>query len=169
MVDNWDALWRILLLGAAAYLALITLLRVSGKRTLAKLSAFDLVVTVALGSTLATIVLSPDVTLLEGLAALLILIALQYVIAAMAVRWRVAERLAKSDPSSVLIDGVFDCEALRRERVTRADVLSAIRSKGFGDLSDIAAVVLETDGSLSVISHEHAGSRSALPRVRGKS
>ncbi|GGJ42520.1 hypothetical protein CDQ92_07625 [Sphingopyxis bauzanensis] len=169
MVDNWDALWRILLLGAAAYLALIALLRVSGKRTLAKLNAFDLVVTVALGSTLATIVLSRDVTLLEGLAALLMLIALQYVIAAMAVRWRVAERLAKSDPRPVLIDGVFDCEALRRERVTRADVLSAIRSKGFGDLCDIAAVVLETDGSLSVISHEHAGSRSALPLVRDSS
>lgn len=108
MVDNWDALWRILLLGAAAYLALIALLRVSGKRTLAKLNAFDLVVTVALGSTLATIVLSRDVTLLEGLAALLMLIALQYVIAAMAVRWRVAERLAKSDPRPVLIDGVVD-------------------------------------------------------------
>jgi hypothetical protein len=60
---------RVLLLGALGYVALILLLRLSGKRTLAKMNAFDLVVTVALGSTLATLLLSSRVTLLEGVTA----------------------------------------------------------------------------------------------------
>ena len=59
-------LWRIVIIGALIYPALIAILRLSGKRTLAKLNAFDLTVTVALGSTLATIPLSRDVALLEG-------------------------------------------------------------------------------------------------------
>ena len=55
--DSWDSLLRVIAGGFAAYASLVVLLRVSGKRTLSKLNAFDLVVTVALGSTLATMLL----------------------------------------------------------------------------------------------------------------
>lgn len=161
--DTWDDVLRVFIMGASAYIALIAILRLSGKRTLAKMSAFDLVVTVALGSTLATILLSGDVALLEGMTAFLTLVALQYIIAALSVRSRLIERIAKSDPRQLLMDGVIDVEALKRERVTREEVMCAIRSNGFGDITDIASVVLETDGSFSVISQDRAGARSALP------
>ena len=68
--DGWSDILRVALVGGAAYLTLLVVLRVSGKRTLAKLNAFDLVVTVALGSTLATILLSKDVSWSEGAVAL---------------------------------------------------------------------------------------------------
>jgi uncharacterized membrane protein YcaP (DUF421 family) len=68
--DSWSDILRVVLAGSAAYAWLVALLRVSGKRTLAKLNAFDLVVTVAFGSTLATILLSSDVSWSEGAAAL---------------------------------------------------------------------------------------------------
>ena len=55
LFDSWAGLGRTLLVGPLAYVALVLLLRISGKRTLTKLNAFDLVVTVALGSTLATV------------------------------------------------------------------------------------------------------------------
>jgi uncharacterized membrane protein YcaP (DUF421 family) len=84
--QDWSGIVRTLIVGTLAYGALIVSLRISGKRTLAKLNAFDLIVTVALGSTLATIVLSEDVALAEGVAALLLLIALQYVVAFTSVR-----------------------------------------------------------------------------------
>ncbi|MBA3959135.1 MAG: DUF421 domain-containing protein, partial [Chloroflexi bacterium] len=61
-----DGLLRTVVVGLLAYVALIGTLRISGKRTLAKLNAFDLVVTVAFGSVLATALLSPDVSLLSG-------------------------------------------------------------------------------------------------------
>ena len=63
---GWAELGRTILVGVPAYLTLIVFLRVSGKRTLSKMNAFDLIVTIALGSTLATVMLSKDVSLVEG-------------------------------------------------------------------------------------------------------
>ena len=86
LFDSWAGLGRVLLVGTLAYVALVLLLRISGKRTLGKLNAFDLVVTVALGSTLATVLLSKSVALAEGVLALGLLILLQYLIAWLSVR-----------------------------------------------------------------------------------
>ncbi len=71
-------LLRILIVGPLAYILLIVILRTSGKRTLSKLNAFDFVVTVALGSTLATVLLSKDVPLIEGVLAFAVLAILQF-------------------------------------------------------------------------------------------
>lgn len=84
--DTWLGLWRVAVVGMCAYAALVVFLRTSGKRTLAKMNAFDLVVTVALGSTLATVLLSKDVALVEGVLAFAVLIALQFGIAWLSVR-----------------------------------------------------------------------------------
>lgn len=64
--QNWEGLARTAVVGTLAYAALILFLRVSGKRTLAKLNAFDLVVTVALGSTLSAVLLQESIALAEG-------------------------------------------------------------------------------------------------------
>ena len=79
--DSWTSLGQTALHPLMAYAALILFLRTSGQRTLAKLNAFDLVVTVALGSTLASIVTSDRLPLANGVLALAMLIALQYVVA----------------------------------------------------------------------------------------
>jgi hypothetical protein len=63
---SWSDVGRVLAMSLLVYPTLVLVLRVSGKRTLAKMNAFDLVVTVALGSTLATILLSADVSRVEG-------------------------------------------------------------------------------------------------------
>lgn len=68
------SLLRVVIVGTLAYLSLVLLLRVSGKRTLSKMNAFDLVVTVAIGSTLATVLLSKDVALADGVVAFTLLI-----------------------------------------------------------------------------------------------
>ena len=88
---SWGGLGRVLLVGICAYAAVVLMLRVSGKRTLSKMNAFDFVVTIALGSTLASLLLSKDVPLAEGLLALALLIPLQWIVAWFAVRspgWR---------------------------------------------------------------------------------
>jgi uncharacterized membrane protein YcaP (DUF421 family) len=164
--DDWDSIIRVLVLGVSAYIALVSLLRVSGKRTLAKLNAFDLVVTVALGSALATVILSKDVSLAQGLAAFIILGVAQYIIAALSVRFPAVEMLAKANARCLLVDGKMLDPALRQERVTRQEILAAIRTAGYGETDAIAAVVLETDGSFSVIPKSQAGNRDAFPPSR---
>lgn len=79
LFDGWLPVARTLLLGFTTYVGLVLMLRVSGKRTLSKMNAFDLVVTVALGSTLATVLLSKDVSLVQGFVALSLLICMQFV------------------------------------------------------------------------------------------
>lgn len=150
------------------YAALVILLRISGSRTLAKMNAFDLVVTVALGSTLATVALSRDVSLTEGLLAFSVLCGAQYVVARASIRWPLFERAVKTEPQMVLRDGTLLLAALRRTRLTPGEIRQAVRASGAGAIEDIAAVVLENDGTMSVIRVDAAGSRSALRDVEGR-
>jgi uncharacterized membrane protein YcaP (DUF421 family) len=165
-LDDLPLVVRTLVAGMAAYVALIVALRVSGKRTLAKWNAFDFVVTIALGSLLASTVTASGTSVAQGVAGFVVLIALQFTIAWLAVRFGFVRRWTKAQPRLLLRDGRFDDRALRDERVTRAEVLAAIRATGIGDIEKTAAVVLETDGSVSVISG--AASRSALCDVAGE-
>jgi uncharacterized membrane protein YcaP (DUF421 family) len=148
--DDWQGLARVLIVGTSAYAALIFLLRVSGKRTLAKLNAFDFVVTVALGSTLATVLLSADVALAEGVTALALLVALQYAVAWASIRSRRLTSLVKSEPTLVYRGGFLPA-AMRRERLVEEELAQAARGQGYADLSEVAAIVVETDGSLSIL------------------
>lgn len=93
------ALARTVLIGIAAYAALIAILRVSGKRTLSKMNAFDFVVTVALGSTLATILVDTSVTLAQGALALALLVALQFAITWTSVRVAWVRRIVTGEPA----------------------------------------------------------------------
>jgi uncharacterized membrane protein YcaP (DUF421 family) len=164
--DGWYDVFRVVAVGVMAYVLLVVVLRSSGKRTLAKLNAFDLVVTVSLGSALATIALSSDVALAEGLAAIAVLCAAQYAVASSASRWPAVRRAVRSDPTLVVADGRLLTEALRRERLTESEVRQAIRSSGGGAVEDVGAVVLESDGTLSVVRAGALGSGSALVDVR---
>ena len=160
--DTWSGIARVLLVGASAYIALVIVLRVSGKRTLAKLNAFDLVVTVAVGSTLATILLNSDVSFTEGVVALASLATLQFVAATITTRWPRGRAILTSRPTVLMVDGRFDEDVMRRERVSAEDIRLAIRSSGYGHIRSIGVVILESDGSLSAIPLENLGDGSAL-------
>ncbi len=164
--ENWFSLLRIVIVGGLAYISLVLMLRISGKRTLAKLNAFDLVVTVALGSTLATVLLNKSVELVEGLVAFGLLVGLQYVVAFLSVRSTWFNALVKSEPTLLMHQGQFLEAAMRGQRVTREEVVSALRSSGVARPEDAAAVVLETDGTLSIIPASAAGGKP-VEVVRG--
>jgi uncharacterized membrane protein YcaP (DUF421 family) len=166
LFDTWGQVGRVFLIGAMSYLLLILSLRVSGKRTLSKLNAFDFVVTVAIGSVLATILLSTEVSLAEGAAAFVVLVGGQFVVAFLSVRLATVRRLVKSTPTLLVTDGEVLDDRLRRHRVTDGEVRQAMRASGVGGFDQVAAVVLETDGTLSVIPHSRMGRGDALGDVR---
>lgn len=163
--DNWFALLRILAVGISAYVSLVVLLRISGKRTLSKWNAFDFVVTIALGSILASVILSKDITFAEGVFAFSLLIGLQFVITRLSVKFDFIKNLIKSKPTLLLDKGEFMRDAMKRQRVGESEIRSAIRAAGSAAVEDIEAVVLETDGTFSVIKKSPNGSRSALDDV----
>jgi uncharacterized membrane protein YcaP (DUF421 family) len=164
---SWAEIARIVLVGAAAYVVLVAVLRVSGKRTLSQLNAFDLVVTVALGSTMATILLSSQVSFTEGITALGLLAGLQFLVATISARRPSSRSGLTSRPVLLLADGAIRREALKHHRLTESEVRQAVRMQGTGDLSQVKAVVLETNGKLSIITTSKYGNGSAVEDVRG--
>ena len=149
--SGWAGLARVAIVGTLAYVSLVLLLRISGKRTLSKMNAFDLVVTVALGSTLATVILSKGVPLAEGVTAFALLIGLQFAITWLSVRSSTVSHLVKAEPTLLFYQGHFLPDQLRRTRVLEAEVLAAMREQGVAALREVEAVVLETDGSFAVV------------------
>jgi uncharacterized membrane protein YcaP (DUF421 family) len=164
--ENWTGILRVAMVGSLAYIGLVVLLRVSGKRTLSKLNAFDLVVTVALGSTLSGVLLDKNVALLEGLVGFGILILGQYVVTALSVRSARFQRFVKAEPRLLVYRGRLLRDALREERVTDAEIAAVVREQGLSALEDVDALVLETDGSFDVVTVGE-GARSALRPVTG--
>ena len=163
--DSWADIGRVLVIGPLAYFALLLLLRVSGKRTLSKMNMFDFIVTVALGSTLASALLSEDVALVEGLVALAVLIFSQFVITFLSVRFEPFQQFVKADPALLYHEDRFLRRALRRERVTEEEVRAAVRARGYRSLESVAAVVLETEGSFSVLAKSDSGQATSLANV----
>lgn len=162
--DSWAEILRVLIIGSVAYAALLLVLRVSGKRTLGQLNAFDFIVTVAFGSTLATILLNSDVAFLEGFTAL-VLLAFSLWLPGCPRTFARARSAVTAGPVALVVSGVLQHAQLGRNRLSESEVLQAVRGSGPGDISSVAAVVLETNGTISVIAKSNLGNGSALKGV----
>lgn len=149
--NGWGELVRTLVLALLAYAAMVVLLRVARKRTLAKMNVFDFVFIVALGSILADTILSTEITLAMGLVAFGTLVAAQWMVSWLTTTSDRAERIVNGEPALLVHRGQCLSAAMRRERVTDEELRSAVRLKGLAALEEAEAVVLETDGSFSVI------------------
>lgn len=150
--NSWEDIGRVLILGIMGYISLILLLRISGNRTLSKLNAFDFVVTIALGSTFGSLILNKSVALAEGIVAFAALIGLQYIMTWLSVRSDTVKKLIKNEPALLYYNGEYLKDAMDRSRVVKGEIEQSVRNQGYNSLENIEAVILETDGSFSIIS-----------------
>jgi len=148
---GWYNVGRTVVLSIIGFAALMIMLRASGKRTLSKLNVFDFVFVVAVGSVFAATIIEKDVTLVEGMSAFGTLIAIQVILAKLAVISPTAERIINGKPTLLLSHGEFIERSLRKERVTEEEIRAAIREEGVTRVEDVDAVVLENDGTLTVV------------------
>ena len=148
---GWLPILRVAVVGVLAYVALVAALRIGGKRTLSKMNAFDLVVTVAFGSILASTLLSKGNALLTGITAFVTLIGLQWVVAWSCARFGWASEVVKSVPTILVWRGEMLEDVMRGERISPEEVRAAVRASGLSRLEDASAVVLETNGDLNVV------------------
>ncbi|PSN19440.1 DUF421 domain-containing protein [filamentous cyanobacterium CCP5] len=167
MFNNLASLAHTFFFGSLAYIFVILALRISGKRTLSKWNAFDFVVTIAYGSILAAMLLAKGTSLLQGILGLSVLLVLQFVLTWLSARSSVVQKLIKTQPTLLLFRGEFCRNALLQERVTEGEIRAAVRAEGIGSLENVEAVVMETDGSFSVIPNIGSRGDSALADVQG--
>lgn len=149
--DDWYGLEQVIIKAVTCFIGLILLLRLGGKRTLTKMNAFDFVMTFTIGSTLSGIILNETVTVTEGMVALGIIILMQFIIAWMEVRLEWFQKIIKSQPTILFHNGRFNEKSMRHERITKVEVLAAMRMSGLADPKEADIVLIETDGRLSVI------------------
>ncbi len=149
--DSWESTLRTLLITVMAYALLVFMLRVSGKRTLSQMNAFDMVITIAMGSTLATVMLNKQVALVDGALALFLLIFLQFIITWSSVRSNTVRKLIRSSATLLVYKGEMDRRMMKQERITVEELQEAARDSGCTSMDELQAVVLETTGELTVI------------------
>ncbi|WP_432708324.1 DUF421 domain-containing protein [Pedobacter sp.] len=161
LFKNWESLWHVGVCAILAYFILFLFIRISGKRTLAKLTAFDFVVTITLGSTLSSMILG-KVTLAEGAVALAVIIILQYLLALTARESKTMEKIINSSPTIVFFRGEFLDDAMKREALTREEIYAEIRKYRMLDVDEVEAVVMELNGELTVIKKSQGVSHTSL-------
>ncbi|MGM0846451.1 MAG: DUF421 domain-containing protein [Bacillota bacterium] len=166
LFDNWNSLIRALLMCVLAYPFLIFLLRVFGKRTLTDVNMFDFIITVTYGATLSSILTSDKVSLAEGALILFMLTLLQMIIARLTNNSKRFSDVIKASPSFLYNEGEFYEHEMQKQRMRMEDLRSRVRKEGMSSFDKVEAIVLEGDGSLSVIKKEEGSSKAALIGVK---
>lgn len=149
--DNWDSFIRTVIITVLAYFGMVFFLRISGKRTLTKMNAFDFVITVALGSTLAAVCLNKDIALVDGMTCFFLLIFLQFILTWLSVRNKRIKNIITSSPSMLVYNGEILRDVMKRERITIEEIKMAARNQGIEDISKVGILILETTGEISII------------------
>jgi uncharacterized membrane protein YcaP (DUF421 family) len=139
---------------AIAYLAVLVAVRVVGRRTVSQMSAFDVVVTIALGSLLAQTSTS-GTALIRGLVAVAILLLLQAGIGWARRRFARMQRWVEFAPRPVIRDGDVDLDGLvgglRGPQMTEGELDAKLRERGVARTDDVRVAIIEPTGGLSVL------------------
>ena len=148
---SWGTVGFVVLGTVATYVSTLAAIRLAGRRTVAELSAFDVVVTVAIGSLVASTAASDDPGYAQGVTALVTLLVLQVVIAALRQRSATLRRLLDFKPETVVDGGrVHLPSGPLSSQMTWDELQSKLRERGVFDLDDVILVVVEPTGELSV-------------------
>ena len=161
LFKDWESVFQVMACALIAYFVLFLFIRISGKRTLSKLTAFDFVVSVTLGSTLSSMILA-KVPLAEGAGALAVIILLQYLLAWGVKESKVLEKAINSSPTLVFYQGKFLKDAMDKEVLTQEEIYAEIRKYRMLDVDQVEAVVMELNGELTVIKKAAGVTRSSL-------
>ena len=148
---DWTGLLRIAVTTVIAYFLVVFMLRISGKRTLAKMNAFDFVVTIALGSILSTVILNKSTPIFEGLLAIALLILLQFFITSLTVRSKVFKKFVSSSPTLLFYNGDLLLSEMKNMRVSQDEINKSVREAGHSGFTTVNAIVMESTGDITVI------------------
>ena len=147
-----DAIARGLILGAIAMVWVILLIRMNGLRSLSKMTNFDFIMTVAMGSLVASAAQAEKLNVfVQIIAAMAGLFLFQHIVARIRRTSRRMEDALQNEPILLMKDGQIIHSALDAERVAESDLIAKLREANALDMSKVKAVVLETTGDISVL------------------
>lgn len=167
---SWETIGLVVASTVGAYLALVMFSRVAGLRSFAQMTNFDMAATVAFGSMVATTAVSTTVSLLQGAIGLVVLFVTQALIAQVRTR-RLGMDGVDSRPRLLMSGTQILSDSLSRAQMTRDDLRAKLRLAGVTRYEQVAAVVLESTGEVSVLKVKPDGPHidpDLLSRVEGR-
>lgn len=166
MTVSWDVLANIALRTTVVYLAVLVGLRLTGKRQLGQLSAFDFVLLLIIANAVQNAMVGPDTSLAGGLAAAAVLLFWHTVLDRVRRSSRSAARFLGGSAVLLIYRGKILHEHLTREHITPDELLQALREHGVGSIDDVRLAALEPDGAVSVVREDELGAARPHHRIR---
>jgi uncharacterized membrane protein YcaP (DUF421 family) len=143
--------WNIALRTAVVYVVVLASMRLAGKREMGQMTIFDLVLLLLIANAVQNAMVGPDTSLVGGLLAALVLLALNALVARLRLRWPQLRRAIEGSPTLLVLHGEVIEEHLHREGLDLDTLQAACREHGIADVSKVEMAVLEIDGSISVV------------------
>ena len=166
MFDLTTPWWEIIVRTVVVYWVVLFLLRVAGKRELGQMTPFDLVVILVIANAVQNAMTGGDNSLIGGVIAAATLTAVNIAVERWGDRIPILRRALASEPTLLLQDGKVIAPNLKKEHIELEEVEMAARQHGIADLSDVAAAVLEEDGSISIIPKDGGKVHRGVRRIR---
>jgi uncharacterized membrane protein YcaP (DUF421 family) len=148
------------------YAFLVIILRVGGRRELAQMNAFDLVVLLTLSNTVQNAIIGDDNSVLGGIVGATVLVAANVLVVRFLYRHRSLDRKIEGEPIPLVRDGRLVIANLRRQLITEEEVLAAIHRQGVESIEECEQVILETDGTITVIARHPTAEETSFTDVQ---
>jgi len=164
LFNTWQGIIRITITSIVFYFLLIFILKFLGNRSIGNFSVYDFVATLTIGSVVSSTLVFREITFLNGLLAVVIFLLLQYSVSRLISKWPGLNRLLNPSPKVVFFKGKFMKQNMKKARINRDEIYAAIRLQTNRTSDQIYAVILETNGSLSVVIRASAGYEHEITR-----
>jgi len=157
----WQHIWEMgaplgekILRPIIVYVFLVLLLRIFGKRELAQLNPFDLVVLLSLSNTVQNAIIGDDNSVSGGLLGALTLLSINYIVVRFLFRHRRLDQMLEGSPTVLIEDGQVCKGALAKELLTRGELMTVLHRQGFGRVADVDRCILEPGGGFFIKAKE---------------
>lgn len=148
--------WEFVLRALLVYGFLLVMLRLTGKRQVGQLAPFDFVLLLVLSNAVQNSMNAGDNTVLAGFLLVATLLAVNGLMSWLTWRSKRTETLLEGRPQILVHHGVLDEAMLASERITRHELMAAVRQAGVADLAEVRVAILETNGRINVIAKPSA-------------
>ena len=143
--------WEFVLRGIIIYVFLIALLRLTGKRQVGQLAPFDLVLLLVLSNAVQNAMNGGDNSVIGGMISAVTLVGVNWIVGVLTYRSKKLEALVEGRPDVLIRDGKLFPQTLENAKLTRHELMTALREAGCASIEEVRAALLENDGSISVI------------------
>ena len=149
----WDLgvpLWEKMMRPVVVYVFMVLFLRVFGKRELAQLNPFDLVVLLSLSNTVQNAIIGDDNSVTGGLIGAFTLLAMNYLVVRFLFKHRRLDQVLEGSPTVLIENGHVQKRSLAKELLTHAELMTVLHRQGFDRISDVERCVLEPGGGFFI-------------------